>query len=115
MQSVSRRLLQPVNIKFRSQGGATRAIAALPGESLMRNARKHRVELESACDGTCTCTTCIVHFSKDVYAELPPPSEAESDMLDTAYNRLPNRSRLSCQVIVTEKLENVEVEIPEDE
>ena len=107
-------MLDRVNIKFRSHGGETKAVAAVVGESIMHNARAHRVELESACDGTCTCSTCIVHLSRGVYDALPAPSEAELDMLDTAPNRIADRSRLSCQVTVTDKMDNVWVDIPSE-
>ena len=78
----------------------------------MQNARTHRVELESACDGTCACSTCHVHLPEELHATLPRIETAEDDMLDTAPHRIANRSRLACQVLVTERMANVVVEIP---
>lgn len=39
-----------------------------------------------ACEGTLTCSTCHLIFSKEVYDTLPDkPTDEELDMLDLAY------------------------------
>lgn len=39
-----------------------------------------------ACEGTLTCSTCHLIFSKEVYNSLPDkPTDEELDMLDLAY------------------------------
>jgi len=43
-----------------------------------------------ACEGTLTCSTCHLIFSKDVFDNLPDkPTEEEIDMLDLAQERGP--------------------------
>ena len=101
-----------VPIKFRSFEGETKVIAATAGVSIMQNARLHRVELESSCDGTCACSTCHVHISPELHSSLPAIKEDEADMLDTAAHRVVNRSRLACQVVVTEAMRDALVDIP---
>ncbi|KYM97956.1 PREDICTED: adrenodoxin [Cyphomyrmex costatus] len=65
-----------------------------------------------ACEGTLTCSTCHLVFSKDAFKNLSDqPTEEEIDMLDLAQERGPT-SRLGCQVIVTEEQDGIEVRVP---
>lgn len=62
--------------------------------------------------GTLTCSTCHLIFPKNVYDSLPnQPTDEEMDMLDLAYD-LTDTSRLGCQVILTEDMDNLEVNVP---
>lgn len=62
--------------------------------------------------GTLTCSTCHLIFSKDTFNSLPnKPSEEELDMLDLAYD-LCDTSRLGCQIILTEQLDGLKVNVP---
>jgi len=65
-----------------------------------------------ACEGTLTCSTCHLIFPKEVFDNLPEePSEEELDMLELAFERT-DTSRLGCQIIMTEKLDGIEVQVP---
>ena len=44
--------------------------------------------------------------------KLPKAEDAENDMIDMAYNPKKN-SRLSCQIILSDELEGLEVTTPE--
>jgi ferredoxin len=50
-------------------------------------------------------------FPQEAFDELPESSEDEEDMLDMAFG-LRETSRLGCQVIVTEEMEGLVVEMP---
>jgi ferredoxin len=50
-------------------------------------------------------------FPQEAFDELPESSEDEEDMLDMAFG-LRETSRLGCQVIVTEEMEGMVVEMP---
>jgi ferredoxin len=67
--------------------------------------------LEGTCEGQMACSTCHVILSREWFAHLPAASEEEEDMLDLAADVQPT-SRLSCQVILTEELDGMEVRIP---
>ena len=43
------------------------------------------VEIEGACGGELSCSTCHVLLEEDVYEELGEVGEEEEDMLDLAY------------------------------
>ena len=56
-------------------------------------------------------STCHLIMPMDLYRKLEDPSEDEEDMLDMAFG-LTETSRLGCQIIVTEDMEGVELEMP---
>jgi 2Fe-2S ferredoxin len=82
------------------------------GESLLDVARNHPEELGEYMEGTCggqmSCCTCHLYLPGAFAARLEASglgvSEAEQDMLDLAYDPLPDRSRLGCQVVLTESV-----------
>lgn len=74
--------------------------------------------LECACSGVMACSTCHVYVSSKFWDatgrdahKIGPPSEEEEDMLDLAYERR-DTSRLGCQIILSPKIDGLEVEIP---
>lgn len=84
------------------------------GDNLLDVVVNNNLDLDGfgACEGTLTCSTCHLIFSKDVYDKLPEkPGDEELDMLDLAYD-LSDTSRLGCQVILTKELDGLEVIVP---
>jgi ferredoxin, 2Fe-2S len=64
------------------------------------------------CGGLLTCATCHVYVREDWLDRLPPISDDEASMLAfTASPRQP-RSRLSCQLVLSESLDGLVVELP---
>ena len=66
-------------------------------------------EILAMCGGSCSCATCHVHIAADQMDRLPPMEETELDLLELADNYQPGRSRLSCQVPLTEAHEGLAV------
>ena len=69
--------------------------------------------LEGTCEGQMACSTCHVIVARDWFAKLPDASEEEEDMLALAAD-IHATSRLSCQIVLTEDLDGLEVQIPAD-
>ena len=69
--------------------------------------------LECACSGVMACSTCHVHVDAEWFAAVGPPSEAEEDMLDLAFDRR-DISRLGCQLQLKPELEGLVVRLPSD-
>lgn len=64
-----------------------------------------------ACEGTLTCSTCHLIFSKPDFDKLPDkPSDEELDMLDLAYD-LTDTSRLGCQIYLSKDMNGLEVKV----
>ena len=96
---------------FVERDGTRREVDAPLGRSVLEVARRHDIDIEGACDGSLSCSTCHVVVDPDWYDLLKEASEDEEDMLDLAFN-LTQTSRLGCQIVITEELDGLTVELP---
>ena len=69
--------------------------------------------LEGTCEGQMACSTCHVIIAREWFAQLSETSEEEEDMLDLAAD-VRSTSRLACQIVLSEALDGLEVQIPRD-
>jgi 2Fe-2S ferredoxin len=85
------------------------------GLSVMEAIRDNGIdELLALCGGCCSCATCHVYVDPAFAGLLPDMSEDENDLLDSSDHR-DERSRLSCQITVTDEVDGLTVVIaPED-
>nr|WP_238401629.1 2Fe-2S iron-sulfur cluster-binding protein [Altererythrobacter sp. C41] len=67
--------------------------------------------LEGTCEGQMACSTCHVIVAAEWFARLPEATEDEEDMLDLAAG-VQRTSRLSCQIVLSEELDGLEVRVP---
>jgi ferredoxin len=67
--------------------------------------------LEGTCEGQMACSTCHVVIAREWFEKLKPASEDEEDMLDLAAG-VTGRSRLSCQIDLSEELDGLVVHMP---
>ncbi|MFK4870929.1 2Fe-2S iron-sulfur cluster-binding protein [Novosphingobium sp. ZW T3_23] len=96
--------------------GEETAVEARPGQTVMEVIRDAGFdELLALCGGCCSCATCHVHVEEGQGAlDLGAMSDDENDLLDSSNHR-DGRSRLSCQLQVTDALDGLRVRIaPED-
>ena len=99
-------------VHFNLADGSCVSAAAEPGDSVMRVARRHHVEaIWAECGGTCSCATCHVHVDPQWVAKLPAMDAVETDMLEFA-EQVDATSRLSCQIVMTEELNGLVVNVP---
>ena len=96
---------------FKADGTLDKEVDAAPGQRLLDVAWASRQPLEGACEGVMACSTCHVIVDEEDFAHLPPASEEEEDMLDLAAHAT-GRSRLACQIILTEEMKTLSVRIP---
>lgn len=97
------------------RSGNARDVEAENGLSLMEVIRDNGFdELLALCGGCCSCATCHVYVDAEFSGNLPRMSEDENDLLDSTDSR-DERSRLSCQIPVSDALDGLTVTIaPED-
>ena len=102
------------NITFIEASGQETTINLPDGWSLMQGATANGVDgIVGECGGSCACATCHCYVDEARLGDLPPPSEAELDMLENvASERRPN-SRLACQLKASAALEGLVVHLPE--
>jgi ferredoxin, 2Fe-2S len=102
-----------VRIIFHHESGRTQEIQATPGLSLMDNARAAGLDgIEGECGGSLICSTCQVYVPQPWFDALPPAGAIEAEMVEYTLHPRPT-SRLSCQIVVTEAMDGMDVGIPE--
>ena len=99
-------------INYTEHNGKLHKIEVANGLSVMEGAVQNNIPgIDADCGGSMACATCHVYVKEEWFDRLEKKEDGEEDMLDMAYE--PNKfSRLSCQLIVTDKLDGLEVTIP---
>jgi 2Fe-2S ferredoxin len=93
--------------------GQRREIEAPVGSSVMQGARRNHVAgIEAECGGAMACATCHVYVDPAWRDLVGGPSSDEAAMLDYAVLVDPERSRLACQINITERLDGLIVVVP---
>lgn len=101
-----------IKVRFRKPDGSLdREIEAKAGQRLLDVAWAAKQPLEGACEGVMACSTCHVIVEKTDFDKLPRASDEEEDLLDLAAHAT-RTSRLSCQIILTDDMETLDVRIP---
>lgn len=96
---------------FVEPDGTRREVDAPLGYSLLQIAWDNTIDIEGACEGAMACSTCHVIVAPEWFERLEAASEDEEDMLDLAFGLTPT-SRLGCQIIITEALDGLTVNLP---
>jgi len=97
-----------VMLNLHTQAGAQLVIEAEPGKRLMEVIRNSNAPIRAECGGVCACATCHVYIGAEWLALLPAPDENETALLEVA-DSADERSRLSCQIKLTEALDGMHV------
>lgn len=101
-------------LTFINRDGSETVVEAANGLSVMEAAVENNVDIEAACEGSLACATChLVVADQDWYDKLDAPSEDEEDMLDLAFG-LTKRSRLSCQIRVSDDIDGIRFQVPDE-
>jgi ferredoxin len=99
-------------VRFISADGNEEVEVEAPaGQRLLDVAQNVGQPLEGTCEGQMACSTCHVIVVAEHFEKLPRASEEEEDMLDLAAH-VTRRSRLSCQIWLTDDLDELTVRIP---
>ena len=101
----------PKMVFINADGNSRLEVDAPVGLSVLEIAHRHGVDIEGACEGSMACSTCHVIVDSADYKKLEEASEDEEDMLDLAFG-LTKTSRLGCQIIITEELDGLTVQLP---
>lgn len=100
-------------INFITADGTSAQIDADAGLTVMEVAIKNDIAgITAECGGACACATCHVYVEER--SALPKAEEMERDMLEFAWE--PNeKSRLSCQIKLTDEMEGMTFVIPAEQ
>ena len=92
--------------------GNSKTIEVEKGLSVMEGAIQNNVPgIDADCGGGMACATCHVYVKEDWFNKIPKKEDGEEDMLDMAFEPKTN-SRLSCQIVVSDEIDGLEVNIP---
>lgn len=101
-------------ITYIEHSGQEHVVDVAVGLTVMEGARDNGIPgIEADCGGACACSTCHVYVDPAWVEKLPEIDAMEEDMLDFAFQPDPARSRLTCQLKVTEALDGLVVQMPE--
>jgi 2Fe-2S ferredoxin len=101
---------------FNCPDGTQRVVDASAGDSVMLAATQNGVPgIVAECGGNVSCGTCHVWVAEDFTPLVGKPGDMEEDLLDMAVTERRDGSRLSCQIVTTDELDGLTVEIPPDQ
>ena len=82
------------------------------GLTVMEGAVQNNIPgIDADCGGGMVCATCHVYVKEEWFNKVPKKEDGEEDMLDMAFEPKQN-SRLSCQLVVSDELDGLIVNIP---
>jgi 2Fe-2S ferredoxin len=100
-------------ITYTDHQGNSKTINLDNGLSVMEGAIQNEIPgIDADCGGAMACATCHVYVKDEWFNKISKAEDAEVDMIDMAYEPKKN-SRLSCQIIVSDELDGLEVITPE--
>ena len=100
-------------ITYKDFQGNSKTIEVENGLTVMEGAIQNNIPgIDADCGGSMACATCHVYVEEKWLNKIPKAEEAEVDMIDMAFEPKKN-SRLSCQIIVSNDLDGLEVTTPE--
>ena len=99
-------------ITYVDSKGNSKTIEVENGLTVMEGAVQNDIPgIDADCGGGMACATCHVYVKENWLDKLPKKEDGEEDMLDMAFEPKTN-SRLSCQLIVSDELDGLIVNIP---
>ena len=90
----------------------THTVDVQNGLTVMEGAVQNDIPgIDADCGGGMACATCHVYINDDWFNKIPAKEDGEEDMIDMAFEPKKN-SRLSCQIIISDELDGLTVNIP---
>ena len=100
-------------ITYIEHNGTNHTIDVQNGLTVMEGAVQNNIPgIDADCGGSMACATCHVYVKEEWFNKLPKKEDGEEDMLDMAFEPKKN-SRLSCQLMVSDQLDGLVVNLPE--
>ena len=100
-------------ITYKDKSGNSKTLEVEKGLTVMEGAIQNNVPgIDADCGGSMACATCHVYVKEEWFNKLPKKEDGEEDMLDMAFEPKKN-SRLSCQLMVSDQLDGLVVNLPE--
>ena len=95
-------------IHVTDRDGKEHELEGLAGWRLMEVIRDYKLPIKAECGGACACATCHVYVDKRWVKRLHPATAEETEQMDGAFE-VHDNSRLSCQIILDDRLDGLKV------
>jgi 2Fe-2S ferredoxin len=113
IKRINRRQMAMAKITYIEHSGKKHVVDVANGMTVMEGARDNNIQgIEADCGGACACSTCHVYVDASWVEKLPAKDAMEEDMLDFAWEPDAAKSRLTCQLKVTDDLDGLIVRMP---
>ncbi|MBK4739353.1 2Fe-2S iron-sulfur cluster-binding protein [Noviherbaspirillum pedocola] len=100
-------------ITFVQPDDSRQTIEVNDGATVMLSAVSNDIRgIVAECGGSAMCATCHVYVDPEYVTRIPPVSEVENEMLASAASERRENSRLSCQLVMGNGVEELVVRIP---
>jgi ferredoxin, 2Fe-2S len=88
--------------------GVSHTLPAIEGWRVMEIIRDNGLPIKAECGGALECATCHVYVAPEWFNKLVDKRDEEDEKLDEAF-MVKRTSRLSCQIIMSDELNGLEV------
>src|SRR5687768_2830490 len=100
-------------VTYRQLDGSETTVSVDSPASIMHTAVTNGVSgIVGECGGNAMCATCHVYVREEYAGVLPEMEEDEDEMLDGTAAARTEQSRLSCQLVLDDRLDGIVVEVP---
>ncbi len=101
---------------FALSDGSEHVIDVEAGTSVMAAAQQNGIDgIVADCGGSCSCATCHVYVEEAHVDHFGDVGSFEDELLDTTACERRCNSRLSCQLLMSDAVDGVRIEIPESQ
>lgn len=97
-----------LHILCTDRDGVQHTLPAIEGWRIMEIIRDNGLPIKAECGGALECATCHVYVGTDWLPKLIEKSDEEEEKLDEAF-LVKRNSRLSCQILMRDDLNGLEV------
>ncbi|MCA1936194.1 2Fe-2S iron-sulfur cluster-binding protein [Asticcacaulis sp.] len=97
-----------LHILCTDRDGVQHTLPAIEGWRIMEIIRDNGLPIKAECGGALECATCHVYVGADWLPKLIEKSDEEEEKLDEAF-LVKRNSRLSCQILMRDDLNGLEV------
>lgn len=102
-------------ITYKEHNGQEHVVDVENGKTVMQGAVDHFIEgIIGECGGCCSCATCHVIVEDEWFVKIGGPNDTETEMLEAVPEPTPT-SRLSCQITVTDDLDGLVLQLPDEQ
>ncbi|GGZ43998.1 MULTISPECIES: 2Fe-2S iron-sulfur cluster-binding protein [Asticcacaulis] len=99
---------EDLHILCTDRDGVTHNLPAIDGWRIMEIIRDNGLPIKAECGGALECATCHVYVAPAWLDKLVEKRDEEDEKLDEAF-MVKRNSRLSCQILMSDELNGLEV------